>query len=136
MSSPINSMIDAAMRCLKCGTQGMWNCDCHVQCSCGWIADKGQPCNNPETRYCSTKLRHAAPRVEMRKGDRVVLTFEVSRAAGFIPCDAQWSPQGYCGTVAATPRAGRETVSIRWDGRAGAERIRIGWLEKLPVGPA
>lgn len=116
---------------MKCGTKGMWNCDCHVLCSCGWIADKGKPCANPETVRCSTKLKYAPATFSPRRGDRVVLTFEMSRAVGFIPCDGEWSPLGYCGTIAATPRKGSDDVSVRWDGRTGRERIRISWLEKV-----
>lgn len=132
MTTSLDRMIDASVRCSKCGTPGVLNCLCYVECSCGWYAERGKPCRNPETTRCSTKLRYAPATITLRKGDRVVLTFEASGATLYIPCDAEWSPEGYCGTVAATPRGGRDTVSVRWDGRTSAERVRIGWLEKLP----
>ena len=58
MSSPIETMINASVRCLRCGTLGFMKCDCHEKCSCGWIAERGKPCRNPETRACSTKVRY------------------------------------------------------------------------------
>jgi len=45
---PIESMIDAAVTCGKCGTRGIGNCDCYRKCSCGWFAEKGKPCTNPK----------------------------------------------------------------------------------------
>lgn len=32
--SPIERMIDASVRCLICGTQGIGNCDCWVELRC------------------------------------------------------------------------------------------------------
>ena len=125
MTTPIDSMIDASVWCATCGTKGMFNCDCHVQCSCGWIASKGKPCRNPETTRCSTKLKYR-PKPELRKGERVVLNREVN----WIPCDALRSEEGYFGTVAATPRKGSELVSIRWDGRTSCDRIHMNYLDK------
>lgn len=55
---PINRMIGAVVHCVKCGTQGEGNCDCWEHCSCGWWADKGQPCRNPDTTRCSTKIKY------------------------------------------------------------------------------
>lgn len=54
---PIEILIDAAMTCCKCGAK-MGRCDCYEKCSCGWWADKGKPCNNPETTLCSTKIKY------------------------------------------------------------------------------
>lgn len=58
MGSPLDRMIDASVRCLKCGAKGVGTCDCNERCSCGWIADKGQPCRNPATARCSTKVKY------------------------------------------------------------------------------
>lgn len=58
MSTPIEKMIDAALVCSKCGAKGMFNCDCYERCTCGWIANKGEPCSNPETTRCSTKVKY------------------------------------------------------------------------------
>lgn len=56
--TPIDSMVNASVSCTKCGKKGFMTCDCWEQCSCGRIADKGKPCNNPETGRCSTKVRY------------------------------------------------------------------------------
>jgi hypothetical protein len=56
MSSPIDKMIDASVQCLKCGKPGYLTCDCWEKCTCGWVAEKGKPCNNPATRSCSTRV--------------------------------------------------------------------------------
>jgi hypothetical protein len=101
-------------------------CDCYERCSCGYTTDKGQPCRNPETTRCSTKLKYR-PLPAFRRGERVRLIDE----AGFIPCDARWAEGGYLGTVAATPRAGRNVVSVRWDGRTSCDRIAQWQLEKV-----
>ena len=127
MSSPINQMIDAAMACMKCGTKGIGNCPCNVQCSCGWWAERGKPCGNPATARCSTKVRYALPHLSLKKGERVALKGDVD----WQPCDAIHTIDGFCGTVAATPRKGRDLVSIRWDGRTSCDRVRIGWLDRL-----
>jgi len=34
MSTPIENMIDSAVQCGKCGTQGFMKCDCYVQLRC------------------------------------------------------------------------------------------------------
>lgn len=48
------------MRCVKCGTEGVgFNfCGCWEKCSCGWTADAGQQCRNPDTIRCSTKVKY------------------------------------------------------------------------------
>jgi hypothetical protein len=56
--SPINSMVDAVVSCVLCGTSGVGNCDCWEHCSCGWWARAGTPCRNPSTTRCSTKLKY------------------------------------------------------------------------------
>lgn len=56
--TPIEAMIDASESCSKCGTKGMFKCDCYEKCSCGWIAESGKPCRNPETARCSTKVKY------------------------------------------------------------------------------
>lgn len=43
------------LKCTKCGQPG--NFGCWVRCSCGWSAEAGRPCGNPETTRCSTKVR-------------------------------------------------------------------------------
>ena len=55
---PIERLIDSNVHCLRCGARGVGTCDCRVRCSCGWYADRGQPCNNPATTRCSTKLKY------------------------------------------------------------------------------
>jgi hypothetical protein len=51
-------IIDSAdLRCTKCGAaRGM--CDCWERCSCGWYAERGNPCRNSETDRCSTKMKY------------------------------------------------------------------------------
>lgn len=51
------------MNCARCGAivppgGSIEACGCWEQCSCGWTAEKGKPCNNPNTTRCSTKARH------------------------------------------------------------------------------
>lgn len=58
MRTLLERMIDATMRCLKCGTPGIGTCSCWERCSCGWTAEAGKPCGNQVTRRCSTKLRY------------------------------------------------------------------------------
>jgi len=53
---------------MKCGTQGIGNCDCYEKCSCGWFADKGQPCKNPTIKRCSTKIKYGIPHNQERHG--------------------------------------------------------------------
>jgi hypothetical protein len=45
--SNADSLVDASVRCGKCGTPGMGTCACWVRCSCGWWAEAGRPCRNP-----------------------------------------------------------------------------------------
>lgn len=42
---PINSMIDAAVKCTKCGA-GYGKCDCWTECRCGWHYERGGQCRN------------------------------------------------------------------------------------------
>lgn len=128
MSTPIERMIDAAMRCGKCGAS---RCDCYKVCSCGWYAEKGKPCGNPETEHCSSKVWHSPADKELRKSERVRLTYDMVYYTKFAPVNARPGVGGYYGTVAATPRKGSADVSIRWDGRTSCDRIRISWLEKV-----
>lgn len=55
---PVNRMVDSTVSCVKCGARGIGTCDCWERCSCGWLAEKGQPCGNGETRACSTKTKY------------------------------------------------------------------------------
>jgi hypothetical protein len=128
MTTPINAMIDAVMRCCKCGAS---KCDCYKMCSCGWYAEKGKPCGNPESDYCSSKLWHSPPHIEVHKGERIRLTYTMCCHTAFAPTDGRCDVGGYYGTIAATPRKGSEDVSVRWDGRTSCDRIRISWLEKV-----
>lgn len=58
MTSPIDRLIGRSdLRCVKCGAS-KGECDCWESCSCGWTAEKGKPCRNPETKRCSTKLKY------------------------------------------------------------------------------
>jgi hypothetical protein len=123
MATPIERMIDASMRCGKCGGKG---CDCYEVCSCGWYAEKGKPCDNPESRYCTSKVYHSPADKELHRGERVRLDPNVP----WSPVNAAYA-RGYFGTVAATPREGSVDVSIRWDGRTSCDRIRISWLERV-----
>lgn len=54
----LSRAINACVRCVRCGALGVFTCDCHERCSCGWFADKGQPCGNPNTARCSTKVKY------------------------------------------------------------------------------
>ena len=51
---PINRMIDSSVSCSKCGTKGMFNCDCFYRCPCGWIIEKDKDCHNPK---CGDRLK-------------------------------------------------------------------------------
>ena len=47
------------MTCTKCGHVGaVASCDCWEKCSCGWWAERGEPCRNPDTARCSTKVKY------------------------------------------------------------------------------
>lgn len=53
---PIDRMIDGAnLKCTVCEAPA-GTCDCWRHCSCGWSHRKGQPCNNPKTTRCSSKI--------------------------------------------------------------------------------
>jgi hypothetical protein len=55
MRSPIQRLLDRVeWHCAICGEV---TCDCWQKCSCGWSHEKGQPCNNPKTSMCSSKLK-------------------------------------------------------------------------------
>lgn len=51
--------------CLKCpkkiillgipGESSPFACE---RCSCGWYTDRGQPCGNPESTRCTTKIKY------------------------------------------------------------------------------
>lgn len=58
MRAPINRMIDAVVRCTKCGAKGLFTCDCWERCSCGWSAERGKICGNPQTKSCSTRCKY------------------------------------------------------------------------------
>lgn len=49
---PIEAMIDAVMSCVICGTKGMGNCDCWVECECGRSYEKDGLCPN-EVHRCT-----------------------------------------------------------------------------------
>jgi hypothetical protein len=58
MSTPIERLIDnAGLHCTICNAP-YGTCDCWVRCSCGWSARRGEPCRNPETARCSTKVKY------------------------------------------------------------------------------
>lgn len=44
----INSLIDKAVVCSKCGARGVNSCACWVECPCGWLREDGFECDNPE----------------------------------------------------------------------------------------
>ena len=58
-TSPIEHMIcsQVEFKCCKCH-KIMKDCQCHENCSCGWIAEKGKPCRNPNTKSCTTKVKY------------------------------------------------------------------------------
>lgn len=48
--TPIDSLIDDAMRCVKCKAK-IGQCDCWTKCvikGCAWSYEKGTRCKNPE----------------------------------------------------------------------------------------
>ena len=54
----LERMIDKAnLRCTKCDAKA-GTCNCWEPCSCGWTAERGKPCHNPNTARCSTKVKH------------------------------------------------------------------------------
>jgi hypothetical protein len=55
--TPIELLLSGVgWKCLACGSSA--GCDCWEKCSCGWTAEKGQMCRNPDTIRCSTKLKY------------------------------------------------------------------------------
>jgi hypothetical protein len=124
--TPIDRLIDSVpMTCTVCGARA-GTCRCWEECSCGWSTRRGEPCRNPETTRCSTKLKYR-PLPAVRRGDRVRLIPD----ANFMPCDARWGGDGYYAEVMATPRSGSDTVAVRWDGRTSSDRVAQWWLEKV-----
>lgn len=65
--SIIDSLPLTDLRCLVCGAKA-GACDCWVVCSCGWSARKHQPCGNPNTTRCSTKLMYGPKRKKKKAG--------------------------------------------------------------------
>jgi hypothetical protein len=65
--TPLDRMILGAVRCVKCGA-AYGACDCWERCSCGWTAEKGKSCGNPETTHCSTKLKYGRERRKWKAG--------------------------------------------------------------------
>lgn len=53
------------MRCTKCGKSDA--CGCWEQCSCGWTAEAGRPCCNPDTTMCSTKVKYGVGNGKTRR---------------------------------------------------------------------
>jgi hypothetical protein len=43
------------MKCAICGEE---SCGCWEKCSCGWSTLAGEPCRNPATTRCSTKVKY------------------------------------------------------------------------------
>jgi hypothetical protein len=58
VTSPLDRLMDTTMVCLKCGAPMQQGCECWEKCTCGWFADAGKPCRNPETGRCSTKVKY------------------------------------------------------------------------------
>jgi hypothetical protein len=58
---PIDALLDSAdFRCSICRAP-MGTCDCWELCTCGYMARKGESCNNPNTTRCSSKVQHGRP---------------------------------------------------------------------------
>lgn len=45
-SSPIEKLVLGSVGCVKCGA-AYGKCDCWYQCKCGWLAERGCKCSNP-----------------------------------------------------------------------------------------
>lgn len=59
--TPIDALLDTVeWRCSICRAKA-GTCDCWEKCSCGYLAQKGQPCSNPETARCSSKIQYGRP---------------------------------------------------------------------------
>lgn len=54
---PIEIMLDKSVSCLKCGTKGYMNCDCYIECYCGWLYDRVGSCSNPKHNNKVRKLK-------------------------------------------------------------------------------
>lgn len=65
MPSLLDRLMDSTMRCVKCNAP-MGHCACWEKCSCGWSTERGQPCGNPATSRCSTKLKYGRPMKEWK----------------------------------------------------------------------
>lgn len=56
--NPIDYLLSKVeFKCGKCGAK-MGSCDCWERCSCGWQAEKGRMCGNPETKSCTSRVKH------------------------------------------------------------------------------
>jgi hypothetical protein len=61
MASPIDAMIMAAARCVRCGAK-MGECDCWRECRCGRYYPRDGKCENPlhEMEKCADELAEMA----------------------------------------------------------------------------
>jgi hypothetical protein len=50
-------MVEGNYRCDICGVNGLGKCDHWEECSCGWVMQVGEACDNPQTNDCSRKLK-------------------------------------------------------------------------------
>jgi hypothetical protein len=55
--SGLERLIDANVRCGKCGAVGVGTCSCWVECSCGWLYERGKSCWSPKHRKPKQRKR-------------------------------------------------------------------------------
>ena len=53
--SSIDKMIDATVKCSKCGKPGYMTCKCWEKCECGWTKERGKKCDNESCDTIRTK---------------------------------------------------------------------------------
>ena len=109
MRSPIEILIDSCgMKCCKCGADA-GKCDCWTECSCGWSAEKGQPCNNPATTRCSTKLKFGLVIECPKCGKKKTVAADKS------------DPKGTARIVAKCPKCSGDFEEVRYFDKRGKE---------------
>lgn len=64
----------ASMRCARCKAElpsggDIEACGCWEKCSCGWTAEAGKQCTNPNTIRCTTKLKYGKWNPSTRRYD-------------------------------------------------------------------
>jgi hypothetical protein len=140
MTSPVNTMIDAVVRCVICALPPA-TCECWVRCNCGWFALRGFSCRNRASTACTTKLTGARAWTTddvMKRRQEIGAFWKVERNGGRR--DTPWRLLGaYLTETHARARYELEVQKMRQGGvqlrrpdgelehRTTAPRIRTRW---------